>query len=99
MLTVCLKVHKLDAECEYKGTSYTWADHPECSEAIISNGQILKIAFDSYALLMARVRWADAVCINQSDTTEMAQQGSPSWLMSTVRPKQSKFGSHHTIRP
>ncbi|RYP36060.1 hypothetical protein DL767_003532 [Monosporascus sp. MG133] len=77
----CLKVHKLDAQCEYEAISYAWGDYPEFNRALFLENQVLKITGNLYAALMAysypdrtRVLWADAVCINQADTVEKTQQ-------------------------
>ncbi|RYP50029.1 hypothetical protein DL768_004384 [Monosporascus sp. mg162] len=77
----CLKVHKLDAQCEYEAISYAWGDYPEFKRALVLEDQVLKITGNLYAALMAyryrdriRVLWADAVCINQADTVEKSQQ-------------------------
>jgi hypothetical protein len=81
LLNACLKVHKLDAQCEYEAVSYTWGDYSDSSGTIVLNDQVLKITLNLYAALMAyrytnreRVLWADAVCINQEDAVEKAQQ-------------------------
>ncbi|KAF2466653.1 uncharacterized protein BDR25DRAFT_395756 [Lindgomyces ingoldianus] len=77
----CLKVHRLDAQCEYEAISYAWGDYPEFNRALFLENQVLKITGNLYAALMAysypdrtRVLWADAVCINQADTVEKTQQ-------------------------
>ncbi|KAI1288671.1 heterokaryon incompatibility protein-domain-containing protein [Xylaria venustula] len=76
-----LRVHKLDAQCEYEAISYSWGDYPKFTRGIFLNGQFLKIADNLYAALSAykyddrpRVLWADAICINQEDTAEKAEQ-------------------------
>ncbi|RYP91670.1 hypothetical protein DL770_002195 [Monosporascus sp. CRB-9-2] len=76
-----LKVHKLDAQCEYEAISYAWGDYPEFNQTLFLEDQVLKITGNLYAALMAysyhdriRVLWADAVCINQADTVEKTQQ-------------------------
>ncbi|KAI0965816.1 heterokaryon incompatibility protein-domain-containing protein [Xylaria arbuscula] len=53
-----LRVHKLDAQCEYEAISYSWGDYPK--------------AYRYHD--RPRVLWADAICINQEDTAEKAQQ-------------------------
>ncbi|KAF2738867.1 HET-domain-containing protein, partial [Polyplosphaeria fusca] len=76
-----LRIHKLDAQCQYEAISYAWGDYPEFNKGLILDGQALKITGNLYAALMAyrypnrtRVLWADAVCINQTDTAEKTQQ-------------------------
>ena len=76
-----LKVHKLDAHCEYEAISYAWGDFPKCDRPLFLNNQVLKITLNLYAALMAysypdrtRVLWADAICINQADNVEKGHQ-------------------------
>jgi len=76
-----LKVHKLDAQCEYEAISYAWGDYPEFDQTLFLGNQVLKISRNLYAALMAysypdrtRLLWADAICINQADTVEKTQQ-------------------------
>lgn len=80
-LTGSLQVQKLDRNCEFEAISYAWGDGPEFDQAVLVNNQLLKISRNLYAALMAfsyadrtRVLWADAVCINQTDNVEKAQQ-------------------------
>jgi hypothetical protein len=81
ILNASLEVHKLDAQCDYEAISYTWGDYSDPNGTIVLNGQVLKTTLNLYAALMAysytdrvRVLWADAVCINQMDAAEKAQQ-------------------------
>ncbi|KAI1353314.1 heterokaryon incompatibility protein-domain-containing protein [Xylaria sp. FL0043] len=76
-----LRVHKLDGQCEYEAISYSWGDYPKFTQGINLNGQILKITENLYAALISyrypdrpRVLWVDAICIDQEDTAERAQQ-------------------------
>lgn len=76
-----LRIHELDEECEYEAISYAWGDLPLFDQAIILDGQVLRITGNLYAALMAyshadstRVLWADAICINQSDSEEKSRQ-------------------------
>jgi hypothetical protein len=76
-----LKVHKLDALCEYEPISYAWGDYPEFDRHLFLDDEVLKISRNLYAALMAysspdrtRTLWADAICINQADTAEKTQQ-------------------------
>lgn len=77
----CLKFHKLSDPLGYEAISYAWGEFPEFNQVIVLDGKVLKITDNLYAALMAlyrpdrvRVLWADAICINQADTTEKAQQ-------------------------
>ncbi|KAJ2984407.1 hypothetical protein NUW58_g6075 [Xylaria curta] len=77
----CLRVHKLDAQCDYEAISYSWGDHANFDQGIILNGQVLKMTRNLYAALKAyryydrpRALWADAVCIDQSDAAEKSRQ-------------------------
>jgi hypothetical protein len=81
ILNASLEVHKLDAQCDYEAISYTWGDYSDPNGTIVLNGQVLKTTLNLYAALIAysytdrvRVLWADAVCINQMDAAEKAQQ-------------------------
>ncbi|KAF2450113.1 hypothetical protein P171DRAFT_350795, partial [Karstenula rhodostoma CBS 690.94] len=77
----CLKFHKLSEPSMYEAISYAWGEFPKFNQVIVLDGKVLKITDNLYAALMAfcrpdrvRVLWADAICINQADTTEKAQQ-------------------------
>ncbi|KAK7183183.1 heterokaryon incompatibility [Paraphaeosphaeria sporulosa] len=65
----------------YEAISYAWGEFPKFNQVIVLDGKILKITDNLYSALMAfsrpygvRVLWADAICINQTDTTEKSQQ-------------------------
>ncbi|KAJ4377744.1 hypothetical protein N0V83_000574 [Neocucurbitaria cava] len=86
-----LKVHKLDAHCDYEAISYTWGDHPGLNLPLYLNNQLLRITGNLYVALMAysypdrvRVLWADAICINQANPVEKGQQVS---IMSDIYSK------------
>jgi hypothetical protein len=74
-------VHKIERQCEYEAISYAWGDFPYLVKELYLGNQVVKISENLYAALMAysypghtRVLWADAICINQEDTTEKSQQ-------------------------
>ncbi|KAF1971947.1 hypothetical protein BU23DRAFT_395177, partial [Bimuria novae-zelandiae CBS 107.79] len=76
-----LRLHKLNEHSVYKAISYAWGEFQGFNQAIILDGKALKITDKLYAALMAychpdrtRVLWADAICINQADIAEKAQQ-------------------------
>ncbi|OAG06260.1 HET-domain-containing protein, partial [Paraphaeosphaeria sporulosa] len=76
-----LKFHKLNEPMVYEAISYAWGEFPKFNQVIVLDGKILKITDNLYSALMAfsrpygvRVLWADAICINQTDTTEKSQQ-------------------------
>jgi hypothetical protein len=80
-LNASLKVHSLDDLCEHEAISYTWGNGPESDRGMILVGLMLGISRNLYATLMAfshadrtRVMWADAICINQTDTAEKVTQ-------------------------
>ncbi|KAJ4361053.1 uncharacterized protein N0V89_001622 [Didymosphaeria variabile] len=76
-----LVLHRLNEHCVYEAISYAWGEFSSFNQVILLNGKVLKITDNLYAALMAycrshrdRVLWADAICINQADTAEKAQQ-------------------------
>ncbi|KAH7310685.1 heterokaryon incompatibility protein-domain-containing protein [Stachybotrys elegans] len=65
---------------DYHALSYTWGDANDRRE-IILNGYVVTVTFNLYSALRrlrreegTEVLWADAVCINQLDLDERAQQ-------------------------
>ncbi|KAI6823699.1 hypothetical protein KC340_g1000 [Hortaea werneckii] len=75
-----LEIVSLDSEPEYKAISYVWGDASDKTDMCL-NGQSVKIT-KSLAAALRRFRdpkdsvalWADAVCINQADLKERAEQ-------------------------
>jgi hypothetical protein len=75
-----LKEVGLDDKPEYEALSYAWGDDAP-SENIVIDGGVVKINTSLTAALRQfrhpdrpRTLWADAICINQSDTHEKSQQ-------------------------
>ncbi|KAL1600813.1 hypothetical protein SLS60_007201 [Paraconiothyrium brasiliense] len=76
-----LVLHRLNEHCVYEAISYAWGEFSSFNQVILINGKVLRITDNLYAALMAycgshrvRVLWADAICINQADAAEKAQQ-------------------------
>lgn len=76
-----LRLHKLNQHSIYEAISYAWGDFRHLKRVIHLNGKVLKITDNLFAALMAyshpdrvRVLWVDAICINQTDPLEKAQQ-------------------------
>ncbi|KAI6792182.1 hypothetical protein KC361_g6899 [Hortaea werneckii] len=75
-----LEIVSLDSEPEYKAISYVWRDASDTTDMCL-NGQSVKIT-KNLAAALRRFRdpkdsvalWADAVCINQADLEERAEQ-------------------------
>ena len=75
-----LEIVSLDSEPEYKAISYVWGDASDTTDMFL-NGECVKIT-KSLAAALRRFRdpkdpaalWADAVCINQADLKERAEQ-------------------------
>lgn len=103
-LSGSLRIHKFDSICDYEAISYTWGDWPELNNCLFLDGQVLKITDNLFAALVAytdrvtRVLWVDAVCINQKDKDEKAQQVS---IMADIYSKatavQVWLAPHHDI--
>jgi hypothetical protein len=64
----------------YEALSYTWGNEND-KRAIVVNGYLVDVTFNLYSALCrlrredgTRVLWIDALCINQTDLDERAQQ-------------------------
>ncbi|KAM5353407.1 hypothetical protein ACJ41O_000057 [Fusarium nematophilum] len=64
----------------FEALSYTWGDASDTREVIV-NGYIVNVTFNLYSAFYrlrqeegVRVLWIDALCINQTDLDERAQQ-------------------------
>jgi hypothetical protein len=81
-LQIELSTVSLNDYSNYEALSYAWGD-PNDTHAIKLNGQVFQITKNLIEALLrlreprggkARVLWADAICINQKDTTERNSQ-------------------------
>ncbi|KAI7232823.1 hypothetical protein KC330_g5705 [Hortaea werneckii] len=76
-----LEIVSLDSEPEYKAISYVWGDASDTTVMFVNGGKVIEIT-RSLAAALRRFRdskvfvalWADAVCINQADLQERADQ-------------------------
>ncbi|RMX87150.1 hypothetical protein D0869_02563 [Hortaea werneckii] len=76
-----LEIVSLDNEPEYKAISYVWGDATDTTVMFMNGGKVIEIT-RSLAAALRRFRdsrnfaalWADAVCINQADLWERADQ-------------------------
>ncbi|KAI6844147.1 hypothetical protein KC340_g2376 [Hortaea werneckii] len=76
-----LEIVSLDSEPEYKAISYVWGDATDTTVMFVNGGKAIEIT-KSLAAALRRFResrafvalWADAVCINQEDLQERADQ-------------------------
>ncbi|KAI6915133.1 hypothetical protein KC318_g174 [Hortaea werneckii] len=76
-----LEVVSLDSKPEYKAISYVWGDASDTTVMFLNGGRAIEIT-RSLATALRRFRdskvfvalWADAVCINQADLQERADQ-------------------------
>ncbi|KAI0517931.1 heterokaryon incompatibility protein-domain-containing protein [Xylaria bambusicola] len=75
-----IKPEKLDGNAQFEALSYTWGDLNQVTEITIGRSKCQVTTNLSNALRhlrspdMPRILWVDAVCINQKDTDEKAQQ-------------------------
>ncbi|KAI7085390.1 hypothetical protein KC356_g5948 [Hortaea werneckii] len=76
-----LEIVSLDREPKYKAISYVWGDALDTTVMFVNGGKVIKIT-KSLAAALRRFRhsrifvalWADAVCINQENLQERADQ-------------------------
>ncbi len=75
-----LLIADIQSAGEYDAISYAWGSQ-DYKQEILCNGASLRITFNLYWALRrlrhpdrARILWADAICINQSDLSERSQQ-------------------------
>ena len=79
-LSCSLSIVSLDSKPDYETLSYVWGD-PSLSNEIIADGSVINITKNLRTALwylrtpdVARVIWADGICINQSDLDERSFQ-------------------------
>ncbi|KAI7158010.1 hypothetical protein KC349_g5179 [Hortaea werneckii] len=76
-----LEIASLDNPPEYKAISYVWGDASDTTAMFVNGGKVIQIT-KNLAAALRRFRedrvvaplWADAVCINQADLRERADQ-------------------------
>ncbi|RMY70843.1 hypothetical protein D0863_05525 [Hortaea werneckii] len=76
-----LEIASLDNSPEYKAISYVWGDASDTTAMFVNGGKVIQIT-KNLAAALRRFRedrvvvplWADAVCINQADFRERADQ-------------------------
>ncbi|KAI7490865.1 hypothetical protein KC351_g326 [Hortaea werneckii] len=76
-----LEIVSLDREPKYKAISYVWGDALDTTVMFVNGGKVIEIT-RSLAAALRRFRdsrnfvalWADAICINQADLRERAEQ-------------------------
>lgn len=76
-----LEIVSLDSEPEYKAISYVWGDATDTTVMFVNGGRAIEITRSLAAALRCFrdsrafvALWADAVCINQEDLQERADQ-------------------------
>jgi Heterokaryon incompatibility protein (HET) len=96
-IACALTVINLDEEAKYEALSYVWGI-PKDTMAITLNGTVFQATRCLIAALRrlrsanaARTIWADAICINQDDMDERAQQVS---IMQDIYSKASEVQVH-----
>lgn len=79
-ICISLRAVSLDDEPEYEAVSYVWGD-PNVTETIICNDAVVSVRKNLYLALQRfrhaekpRTLWADALCVNQEDLDERAEQ-------------------------
>ena len=79
-IEVQLNVVSLDDEPQFEALSYVWGD-PNITRDIRLNGRGFPITTNLYAALQSlrrtdktRVFWADAICVNQRNSSERGSQ-------------------------
>lgn len=79
-LSISLRIVNLDAQPDYEALSYVWGD-PTITRGLRCNGHDVQVTTNLHDALTQlrltdypRTLWADALCINQADLDEKAQQ-------------------------